>query len=61
VTYEHADQINRQQLNNLFAPHFPGGIDLVIEDASHFGSFAKITFDTLFPHFKSGSAYFIEY
>ena len=60
VTYIQADQINRQQLNNLVAQHFPGGIDLVIEDASHFGSFSKITFDTLFPHVKSGSGYFIE-
>lgn len=40
VTYKQADQTNRDQLVPLITDHFPKGIDLVIEDASHFGYFS---------------------
>lgn len=60
VTYKQADQINQDQLVPLITNHFPKGIDLVIEDASHFGYFSKLTFDIIFKFVKPHGAYFIE-
>jgi cephalosporin hydroxylase len=60
VTYLQADQSDPSQLAALVKKHFPDGVDLVIEDASHFGMFSKITFDAVFPFVKSGGAYFVE-
>lgn len=60
VVYLQANQTNVSQLKAVIESHFPQGIDLVIEDAAHFGLFSKITFDAVFPHVKSKGAYFIE-
>jgi len=60
VTYQEADQTNRNQLVSLITNHFPQGVDLVIEDASHYGFFSKLTFDIVFPLVKPRGAYFIE-
>jgi hypothetical protein len=60
ITYLQADQTKAVQLAEIILTHFPEGIDLVIEDASHFGYFSKLTFDAVFPFVKKGGAYFIE-
>jgi hypothetical protein len=60
ITYKKADQTNRDEIIPLIEKNFPEGVDLVIDDASHFGYFSKITFDIVFPFVKSGGAYFIE-
>jgi hypothetical protein len=60
VTYQKADQTNQTELTTIINEHFPQGIDLVIEDASHLGYFSQITFHTVFPFLKQRGAYFIE-
>ena len=60
VTYLTADQRDPTQMVSLIKNHFPQGVDLVIEDASHIGYFSKLTFDAVFPLVNSGGAYFVE-
>lgn len=60
ITYKKADQTKEDQLVPLITEHFSAGVDLVIEDASHFGYFSKLTFEIVFPYVKSCGAYFIE-
>jgi len=60
ITYKKADQTKEDQLVPLITEHFSEGVDLVIEDASHFGFFSKLTFEIVFPYVKSCGAYFIE-
>ena len=60
VIYKQVDQTNRNELIQLINCHYPEGVDLVIEDASHFGHFSKITFEIVFPFVKPLGCYFIE-
>jgi hypothetical protein len=60
ITYLEADQTKPDVLNRIMDEHFPNGIDLVIDDASHIGSFTKITFDTVFPRVRRGGLYIVE-
>jgi hypothetical protein len=60
VHYHKANQANPDQLIPLVKEFFPEGVDLVIEDASHFGFFSKISFEALFPLVVAGGGYFVE-
>jgi SAM-dependent methyltransferase len=54
------DQSDEAFMGGLAEKHFPGGIDIVIDDASHIGSLSRSTFGILFPRLKSGGIYVIE-
>jgi hypothetical protein len=60
ITYLGADQTDRQRLEEVIKDEFSAGFDLVIEDASHIGAYAHITFHTVFPHLKPGGIYIVE-
>lgn len=60
ITYKIVDQTDRVNLESCIMKSFPGGIDLVIEDASHLGYFSRITFEIVFPFLNAGGAYFVE-
>ncbi len=60
IFYENIDQTDSSKFTNLIESFFPDGIDLVVEDASHFGYFSHLTFKIVFPHLKEGGAYFVE-
>jgi len=60
VIYKQGDQTNRNELTQIINHFYPEGIDLVIEDASHFGFFSKLTFEIVFPLLKPRGCYFIE-
>jgi len=60
VVYLQCDQTDGESLNRICLSHFPSGIDLVIEDASHIGHFSRLTFDGVFPHLKSSGLYIVE-
>jgi hypothetical protein len=60
VKYLQCDQADQNRLNEIISAHFPQGIDLVIEDASHIGALSTITFHTVFPRLKSGGLYIVE-
>jgi predicted O-methyltransferase YrrM len=54
------DQGDRATLRDLIDKDFPAGIDLVIDDASHFYGPSKASFETVFPRLKPGGVYVIE-
>lgn len=60
VTLVQGDQSNEVFMGGLADEHFPGGVDIIIDDASHIGSLSKRTFEILFPRLKSGGIYIIE-
>ena len=60
ITYLQCDQTDGDSLATICRNHFPAGIDLVIEDASHIGHFSRLTFDSVFPHLKSSGLYIVE-
>jgi hypothetical protein len=60
VTYLQADQSDQLNLRSICEKHFPDGIDLVIDDASHIGYLSKLTFDAVFPYVKKGGLYIVE-
>jgi hypothetical protein len=55
-----ADQRNADQLRLISERHAPDGWDIIIDDASHYGSWSLLSFDALFPLMKSGGLYAVE-
>jgi hypothetical protein len=60
VTALVGDQTDRAFLEEMLRREFPDGLDLVIDDASHFGLLSLKTFNYVLPFLKSGGAYMIE-
>lgn len=60
VTYVQCDQTDSAKLKAICDAHFPDGLDLVVEDASHIGHFSRVTFDAVFPSLRSGGLYIVE-
>jgi len=60
VTYLQADQSDRGRMEGIIEEHFPDGIDLVVDDASHIGYLSKATFDIVFPHVRGKGIYIVE-
>ena len=60
VHYLQCDQTDRAKLRSICEDHFPDGLDLVIEDASHIGHLSRLTFNFVFPQVRSGGLYIIE-
>lgn len=60
IHYLQCDQTDQGKLEAICKEHFPVGIDLVIEDASHIGHFSSLTFKYVFPFLKSGGVYIVE-
>jgi len=60
VSLFEGDQSEDAFMGGLADEHFPDGIDIVIDDASHIGGLSKRSFEILFPRLKSGGIYVIE-
>lgn len=60
VHYIQCDQTDGARLRSICEDHFPDGLDLVIEDASHIGHLSRLTFNFVFPYVRSGGLYIIE-
>lgn len=60
VSYLQCDQTDKAKLKAIIEEHFPTGLDLVIDDASHLGHLSKLTFDCVFPYLRSGGLYIVE-
>jgi len=54
------DQRSAEQLDTICAAHAPGGLDIVIDDASHYGAWSWRSYEILFPHLKRGGLYIVE-
>lgn len=60
-TYWHTNQADSERLNEIMKHEFnEQPLDLVMDDASHYYEFTKISFETLFPLVRPGGFYIIE-
>ena len=55
-----ADQRSATQLDAICETYAPSGLDIVIDDASHYGAWTWQSYRILFPHLKAGALYVIE-
>jgi SAM-dependent methyltransferase len=60
VVFALGDQRSAEQLNNICTTHAPGGLDIIIDDASHYGSWSLASYSILYPHLKPGGLYIVE-
>lgn len=59
-TYWGVDQSDATALHEIAQTEFDGQLDMVIDDASHFYSLTKASFEILFPLLRPGGLYVIE-
>src|ERR1043166_9496978 len=60
VVFARGDQRKAEELDAICATHAPDGLDVSIDDASHYGTWSLASYTALFPHLKPGGLYFIE-
>jgi SAM-dependent methyltransferase len=60
IVFAQGDQRNAEQLDGICAAHAPHGLDIVIDDASHFGWWSAQSYAILYPHLKLGGLYVVE-
>jgi hypothetical protein len=60
ATFDQLDQRDGEALNAFTDTHAPEGWDIIIDDASHYGSWSLLTFNALFPRLKAGGLYVVE-
>lgn len=60
ITLIEGDQCDHEFLTGIAEKYASDGIDIVIDDASHFGKYSLDTFNTLFPLVKSNGLYIVE-
>jgi SAM-dependent methyltransferase len=58
--YWETNQSNRMALRQIVSTECPDGLDLVIDDASHWYHPTRISFETIFPVVRPGGWYVIE-
>jgi SAM-dependent methyltransferase len=60
VRFEICDQRNAARLSEVCATHASDGLDIIIDDASHFGTWSLMSYNALFPFLKPGGFYIVE-
>ena len=60
LRFELADQRDGARLADICRTHAPGGVDIIVDDASHLGTFSLMSYNALFPHLKPGGLYCVE-
>lgn len=60
VTFHQFSQTDGNRWTSMLEEHAPGGVDIIIDDASHVGFFSQITFCHLFSRLKPGGLYVVE-
>jgi SAM-dependent methyltransferase len=60
IVFARGDQRKAEELEAICAAHAPEGLDVIIDDASHYGAWSLASYMALFPHLKPGGLYFIE-
>jgi SAM-dependent methyltransferase len=60
IVFARGDQRKAEELDAICAAHAPNGLDVIIDDASHYGAWSLASYTALFPHLKPGGLYFIE-
>ena len=60
IRFEIADQRDGEGLAEICRRHAPDGFDIIIDDASHYGTFTLMSYLALLPHLKPGGLYCVE-
>jgi hypothetical protein len=60
VSLRICDQTDRAKLLGVVDAFSPSGLDIVIDDASHYGFYSLTSFEILFPRLKIGGLYIVE-
>ena len=60
VAFERADQRDAKRLREICQRHAPDGLDLVIDDAAHIGSWSQSSYRALMPLLRPGGFYIVE-
>lgn len=60
AVFEIGDQREGDELRAFSERYAPGGWDIILDDASHYGSWSRLTFDALYPRLKGGGLYIVE-
>ena len=60
AVFELGDQRKADQLAALSSTYAPGGWDIIIDDAAHFGSWSLLSYKALFPCLKPGGLFIVE-
>ncbi len=60
VRFARCDQRDAAALAGICRTLAPGGLDIVIDDASHIGAWSLASYEGLFPHLKAGGLYVVE-
>ena len=58
--FERADQRDKERLGAICAKEAPDGLDIVIDDAAHYGSWSWQSYQILFSRLKPGGLYIVE-
>lgn len=58
--YNQFNQADAGRVDQLLRTHFPDGVDLIIDDASHFYDESRTSFCTAFPWLRPGGVYIVE-
>jgi len=60
IIFERGDQTDSERLREICLTHAAGGLDIVLDDASHVGQYSAASYRALFPYLKPGGLYIIE-
>lgn len=60
IVFERADQTDSGRLKEICLAHAAGGLDIIVDDASHIGQYSAASYAALFPYLKSGGLYIVE-
>jgi len=60
IRFEVGDQTDELRLADICSRHSPNGIDIIIDDASHYGMCSLMSYRHLFPYLKPGGFYIVE-
>ncbi len=60
VRFEICDQRDRARLSVVCGTHAPHGFDIIIDDASHYGTWSLLSYNALFPFLRPGGLYIVE-
>jgi SAM-dependent methyltransferase len=60
IVFERGDQTDPDRLKEICLAHAANGLDIIVDDASHFGHNSAASYATLFAYLNPGGLYIIE-
>jgi hypothetical protein len=60
TSFHISDQADFSTITSILQKDAPGGVDIIIDDASHFGAASLTLYQAAFPFLRRGGMYFVE-